>query len=629
MNVKSVAARSRLSFRGAKYLKKLPPVPLAVLLLFVAASLLAPWLAPYDPDQQDLLLSLEMPSWTHWLGTDDQGRDLLSRLLFSLRVDLLAAFQAVAIGVLLGSPLGVLLGMSARWVDKTLMRVVDAALAIPPIVLILAVVAVVGRGLIGAMVALGIVFSFAFLRLARGEIILLRNAPYVQAALCAGVPVGTLMWRHLLPGILPALVIQIGLFLPVALLVEASLSYLGLSVQPPQSSLGSMLLSAQSASLMAPWQVLPPGLVLIGVAWSLNALTDAISASLRPRRTPLALLASAGGRLGMPRRIEPVSPDSLPLEVSGLHIAVEDEQGLRHGAVRDVSFTVGAGEVVAIVGESGSGKSLTAVSIPGLLPAGATVEAGVVKVCGHDVLNASPARLRALRTHCVSMVFQDPHSCLNPAYPLGEQLMAPLTRLKGLSSAQARQQVIALLDEVGITEPERRLAQYPHEISGGMAQRVMIALALAHEPQLIIADEATSALDTTVQAQVIDLLMQLIRKRKVGLLLITHSMGVVHHIADRVLVMYSGEVVEGGPTQMILARPEHPYTQALLAAVPRNQQGHQVAVLEGAAPRPGTQISGCRFAARCPIVASRCEQTAIPLLVQGEREMRCIRSQGI
>lgn len=626
MSMNTVRARS---LPGARYLKGLPPVALVVLVLFVAAALLAPLLTPYDPDQQDLLLSLEMPSWAHWLGTDDQGRDLLSRLLFSLRVDLLAAFQAVAIGALLGTPLGVLLGMSARWVDKALMRVVDAALAIPPIVLILAVVAVVGRGLIGAMVALGIVFSFAFLRLARGEILVLRNAPYVQAALCAGVPVGTLMWRHLLPGVLPALVIQIGLFLPVALLVEASLSYLGLSVQPPQSSLGSMLLSAQSASLMAPWQVLPPGLVLIGVAWSLNALTDAISANLRPRRTPLALLASAGGRLGMPRRIEPVSAHSLPLEVSGLHVAVEDEHGVRHGAVRDVSFTVGAGEVVAIVGESGSGKSLTAVSIPGLLPPGAMVQAGSVKVCGHDVLAAGPDTLRALRTHCVSMVFQDPHSCLNPAYTLGEQLMAPLTRLKGMPARQARKQVLDLLDEVGITEPERRLGQYPHEISGGMAQRVMIALALAHEPRLIIADEATSALDTTVQAQVIELLMQLIRKRGVALLLITHSMGVVHRIADRVLVMYSGEVVESGPTQVVLTRPAHPYTQALLAAVPRNQQGHEIAVLEGAAPRPGTRIEGCRFAARCPVVEPRCEQDGIPLLALGNREMRCIRSSGI
>lgn len=629
MKAKLARLRRLPFFPGTSCLAGLPPIPLAVLSLLVLAALLAPWLAPYDPDQQDLLLSLESPSWGHWLGTDDQGRDLLSRLLFSLRVDLLAAFQAVAIGVLLGVPLGVLLGMSSRWVDRTLMRIVDAALAIPPIVLILAVVAIVGRGLVGAMIALGVVFSFAFLRLARGEIILLRKAPYVQAALCAGVPVGTLMWRHLLPGILPAVVIQIGLFLPVALLVEASLSYLGLSVQPPQSSLGSMLMSAQSASLMAPWQVLPPGIVLICVAWSLNALTDAVSTNLRPRRLPRALLASSGGRLGMPSMLKPVAPDSPPLEVSGLHISVEDEQGTRHGAVRDVTLSVAPGEIVAIVGESGSGKSLTAMSIPGLLPPGAAVKAGMIKVCGHDVLSASPETLRALRTHCVSVVFQDPHSCLNPAYPLGEQLMAPLTRLKGMPEEQARRRVIGLLDEVGISEPERRLGQYPHEISGGMAQRVMVALALAHEPRLIIADEATSALDMTVQAQVIDLLMELRRRHQVSLLLITHSMGVVHRIADRVLVMYSGEVVESGPTETILTRPAHPYTRALLAAVPRNRRGHEIAVLEGAAPRPGTPIAGCRFAARCADAMPLCEKAGIPLVRQQDRELRCIRSGEI
>jgi len=601
-------------------------LPSALLALLAACALAAPWLAPYDPDQQDLLASLAHPSAAHWLGTDEQGRDVLSRLLYGLRVDLFAALLAVACGVLIGVPLGTVIGFAGGWVDRIGMRLVDAALALPPIILILAMVAVVGRGLTSAMVALGLVFSLAFVRLARGQVRQLRQAPHVVAARVAGASTWRLLTRYVLPGVQAAIVIQIGLFLPVALLVEASLSYLGLSVQPPEASLGSLLQAAQSASLTAPWQVLPPGLVLVVVALVLNALADAVNDRLRPRQVPVALLRSAAGR-GRPAK--PARDANAPaLEIAQLRVFVDDPASGPRLAVRDLSLSVRQGEIVAIVGESGSGKSLTAMSALGLVPAAAQVAGGRVRVGAQELVGAPAEVLRQIRAHEVGVVFQDPHSSLNPAYTIGSQLVEALVRLHGCPPAEARERVLGLLAEVGVQEGERRLTQYPHELSGGIAQRVMIAMALARQPRLLIADEATSALDMTVQAQVLELLDRLRRERGLSMLLITHSMGVVQKIADRVMVLYAGEVVESGAVDEVIASPRHPYTRALLDAVPRNApRTGELASLAGSAPRPGVEFSGCRFAPRCPEATAQCSAKPVALRAVGERAVRCVHAR--
>lgn len=598
-------------------------LPAALLAVLTVCALAAPWLAPHDPNQQDLLASLAQPSASHWLGTDEQGRDVLSRLLYGLRVDLFAALLAVACGVVIGVPIGTVIGFAGGWVDHIGMRLIDAALALPPIILILAMVTVVGQGLTSSMIALGVVFSLAFVRLTRGQVRHLRQAPHVVAARVAGASMWRLLTRYVLPGVQPAIVIQIGLFLPVALLVEASLSYLGLSVQPPEASLGSLLQAAQSASLTAPWQVLPPGLVLVVVALVLNALADAVSDRLRPKQVPVALLRSAAGQ-GKPA--QPARDLNAPaLEIDQLRVFVDDPASGPRLAIRDLCLTVRQGEIVALVGESGSGKSLTAMSALGLVPQAAHVAGGRVRVGGQELVGAPARVLRQIRAHEVGVVFQDPHSSLNPAYTIGSQLVEALERLHGCSAAQARERVLALLGEVGVTEGERRLSQYPHELSGGIAQRVMIAMALARQPRLLIADEATSALDMTVQAQVLELLDRLRRERDLSMLLITHSMGVVQKIADRVMVLYAGEVVESGAVDEVISNPLHPYTRALLDAVPRNaRRSGALACLSGHVPRPGTEFTGCRFAPRCPQAAALCSEQAISLRTRGDHAVRCV-----
>jgi len=283
-----------------------------------------------------------------------------------------------------------------------------------------------------------------------------------------------------------------------------------------------------------------------------------------------------------------------------------------------------------VVGESGSGKTLTSMAVPGLLPAGARVGQGSIQVAGVELVGASPDRLRQGRAHEVAVIFQNPHACLNPSQTIGQQLVNPLVRLKGLSKADAYARVIALLQEVGISDPERRFGQYAHELSGGLAQRVVIAQALSRDPLLLIADEATSALDVTVQYQVLELLKRLGKERGLSILFVTHSMGVVSHIADRVVVMYAGEIVEQGAAKEVVSRPAHPYTQALLDAVPRNRPGATLPVSPpGAAPRVTTALHQCGFAPRCPLSGPECTAGPIALRVlEPNRSARCIRRTG-
>ncbi|MGW4421425.1 dipeptide/oligopeptide/nickel ABC transporter permease/ATP-binding protein [Streptosporangium sp. NPDC004631] len=594
------------------------------LFLVLALGLLAPWIVPYDPVAQDLSSSMLTPSPSHWLGTDDQGRDLFSRLLYAVRIDFLVAIMAVTIGVVVGTPLGMLLGGSRRGVDRVGSIFVDAALAVPPLVFVLAVVAITGRGLLPAMVGFGLVFALPMLRVIRGEVLRVRREVFVRAAHVTGLSHRRVLWRHVFPEVIPAIIVQITVLFPAAFLVEASLSYLGLSVQPPQASLGSMLQSAQQVALSAPWQVIAPGLALLVIAVLFNLIADSLSEELTPRPSVAHLLRTARGPRFVPAPDTAARSDADPaLVLEDVHISIDAPAGPRP-VVRGVSLSVGRGEIVALIGESGSGKSLTAMTPLALHPAAARVVGGTVRVRGHEVVGATAERLRALRVHEVGLVQQDPLACLDPSHTVGEQVTAVLRLTQGLRGKAARTRAVELLTEVGITRPDSRLSQFAHELSGGIAQRVMIAMALARDSQLIVADEPTSALDATLQRQVLDLLRGLRDSKGIGILLVTHSMGVVSYAADRVCVMYAGEIVESGPTAEVLARPRHPYTQALLAAVPRNRpRTERLPVIPGEAPSLTAAPVGCAFAPRCSVAVASCTEGDVPVFRDGEHTWKC------
>ena len=314
------------------------------------------------------------------------------------------------------------------------------------------------------------------------------------------------------------------------------------------------------------------------------------------------------------------------LEVEHLTIALwTAREGVAQ--VRDVSFALPAGGTLGIVGESGSGKSLTALALMGLLPDAAQVS-GRVRFEGQDVTRMPEAQLCALRGAAMAMVFQEPMTALNPLHRIGDQIAEPLRLHRGLGRAAAHAQAMALMQRVGLQDPQRRAKSYPHELSGGQRQRAMIAMALACGPKLLIADEPTTALDATTQAQILDLIAGLVADAGMALLLVSHDLAVIAQNVAHVLVMYAGQIVESGAVASVLAHPAHPYTRALLAARP-GLSGARLATIAGAAPRPGDLPQGCSFAPRCGFSTAQC--TAAPpgmVALGGGHLVRCIRPEA-
>jgi oligopeptide/dipeptide ABC transporter ATP-binding protein len=307
------------------------------------------------------------------------------------------------------------------------------------------------------------------------------------------------------------------------------------------------------------------------------------------------------------------------LSVRGLTVQF-GSRAERVTALQDVTFDLRQAETLALVGESGSGKSLTALSIMGLLPVGAAATGGQVLVSGEDLLRKTRKQLEQTRGRRVAMVFQEPMTSLNPVLTIGRQLTEGLEFHLGADSAHAEARAVELLRLVGLDAAPRLLRQYPHQLSGGMRQRVMIAMALSCEPDLIIADEPTTALDVSIQAQIIDLLLEIKSRLGAAILLITHDLGVVAEMADRVAVLYAGEVVEVAEVTELFDRPRHPYSEGLLAAVPRLDQlvkqrpgAVRLADLPGAVPAISERPSGCPFTPRCPLATTRCREARPPM----------------
>ncbi len=309
---------------------------------------------------------------------------------------------------------------------------------------------------------------------------------------------------------------------------------------------------------------------------------------------------------------------SAVLQVEGLRTLFKTDDG-EFPAVDGVSFSVEAGRTLAIVGESGCGKSVTALSIMGLVPnPPGRIASGSVRFGGRELLGLPQRELQNLRGNAMAMIFQEPMSSLNPAFTIGDQIVEGLMRHRPLSRAQATERALAMLNQVRMPAPEQRLNEHPHRLSGGMRQRAMIAMALACEPRLLIADEPTTALDVTIQAQILDLMRSLQQDNGTAVMLITHDLGVVAEVADDVVVMYAGKVVEQGPVNALFTTPQHPYTVGLLGSIPRlDGETTRLAAITGQVPNPLRPPPGCSFAPRCPFADAQCLTAAPPLMPVG------------
>ncbi|MDN3622203.1 dipeptide/oligopeptide/nickel ABC transporter permease/ATP-binding protein [Methylobacterium isbiliense] len=532
-----------------------------------AVALAAPLLPLADPNATAPAARL-LPPFTPgaWLGTDALGRDLLARLVWGTRVSLAVGLAAALLAALVGSAIGLAAGFLGGRTETILMRVIDVLMAFPYLLLALAVVAALGPGLLNALYAVVVANIPFFARTVRGAAAALRGRDFVEAARLSGMGETRILLTEVLPNVMPVIVITASTTVGWMILETAGLSFLGLGSQPPQADLGAMLGEGRKVLITAPAVAAVPGLVVFLIVMSLNLIGDGLRDALDPR-----LRGGTPGRPGAATRVAPGLAPAAPAEglaVRDLTVAFARPEGAAD-AVRGVSLAVAPGECLGLVGESGSGKSVTAHAVTRLVasPPG-LIRGGTIAFRDDDLLALPPEGLRRLRGRRIAYVFQDPLTTLHPLMRVGDQVAEAIRVHRVLPARAARTRTRDLFAAVMLPEPETIGLAYPHELSGGQRQRVAIAMALANDPDLIVADEPTTALDVTVQAEILDLLDRLRRERHLAILFISHDVGVVRRICDRVAVMQGGRIVEEGETRALLAAPRHPVTRGLIAAMP-------------------------------------------------------------
>ncbi|QFG20905.1 dipeptide/oligopeptide/nickel ABC transporter permease/ATP-binding protein [Actinomadura sp. WMMB 499] len=592
---------------------------LAVLwiVLVVGAALTADLLPLPD---HDATLSGEPgtgPAPGHPLGTDGLGRDLLSRTVHGARVSLGVGLGAVLLGLLIGGPLGLLAGYRRGPLDRIVMTANDVLLAFPAMVFALAVVAFAGPSVRNVLIVLGLLGVPAWVRLIRGVTLSYGRREFVTAARALGARGRTVMWREIAPNVVPPALSYAFTLMAVVVIAEGALAFLGLSVQPPTPTWGGMINDGRSTLDTAAHIVVVPSAAMFLTVLALNLVGDRLQELTGHR--PGGLEPARPRRRTAPPSAPVVHRDGPLLEVSDLRTAFATPRGPLH-AVDGVSFALERGRTLAIVGESGSGKSVLIRSVLGLLPDTAE-RTGHARLGDRDLTGDT----RGVLGTRMAAVFQDPMTALNPVRTIGTQVTEPLRVHLGMTRRRSREEAERLLASVGIPEPRRVLRSYPHQLSGGMRQRITIAMALSCDPEVLFADEPTTALDVTVQKQIMRLLHRQRDERDMAMVLVSHDLSVVADHADEVIVMYAGRAVEYGPTQAVFTAPRMRYTEALLRAVPDlSAPNHtRLAVIDGRPPDLVAPPSGCRFHPRCPFARDRCRSDEPPLTSHHDRSHAC------
>jgi peptide/nickel transport system permease protein len=612
----------RLS-RGANFrrLNLLSWVSLAVLALLVLAAALAPLITNHDP----YLTSDDVtgPNGEFWFGTDSSGRDIYTRLIYGTRWSLAVGLGAVGIALIAGAVIGAFAATSNRKVDGLIMRVLDVVMAFPGMALAAVLVAVFGRGLPVLILAIGFLYTPPIARVVRANVLAQYGEDYIDAERIIGARRWYIVVRHVAVNCAAPVLVFCTVQVADAIVFEASLSFIGAGIQAPDPSWGAVLSNGKDLVLTGGWwATLFPGLLILLTVLALNILSEGISDAWA---TPSARRAKAGREAKKAAEAPAEKPSRPVLPITGLreagerlatqaraldgrenvldveHLAISFKD--RHNGVRvvdDVSFSVRSGEVLGLIGESGCGKTITSLAIMGLLPDAAQVS-GQIRFAQRDLLALSASQRRRHLGHDLAMIYQDALSSLNPAMTIQAQLKQ-FTRRGGTRSPAE------LLELVNL-DPGRTLRSYPHELSGGQRQRVLIAMALSRSPKLIVADEPTTALDVTVQAQVMKLLLRLQEEIGFALILVSHDLALVSEVADRVVVMYGGQVAETGAIAQVIGEPRHHYTRGLLSAVLSLEENEsRLTQIKGVVPSPADFSPGCRFSDRCPAARVICHE---------------------
>lgn len=549
---------------------------LTMIVIIAVIAIIAPWLSPFAPNFVDYDAAYALPGFGgHPLGGDSVGRDILSRLFFGARLTLFGAVVAVATGLVVGVPTAISAAYFGGVTDRVCSWVSDALQSIPAMVVLLMVAAGTGANFTVLMVAIGVFMAPGFYRIVRAKALSVRQEPYIDAARVAGVSDVRILGTHMLRAVSGPVLIQGAMTAGIAVGIQAGLQFLGIG-SSSRPSWGQMMNDGFQNMLTNPIILVWPSIAL-GLTTVSMVMIGTTIADLTGR--PTERLPRRRSRGKEPVASEPaddtvVEPSSgtLTCEVTGSALRIENLRvgyptaaGV-HEVLHGVSLDAAPGEVLGIVGESGSGKSQTVFSVLDLLPTAGVAQADGVWVGGREVTALSAGDRRALLGTEIGYIPQEPMGNLDPCYTVEHQLVEPWRRVHGLSKREARVRARAILDRVGITDPDRVLKSYPHQISGGMAQRVLIAGAVAEQPSLLLADEPTTSLDVTVQAEVLELLRELKNGYRMTLIIVTHNFGVVADVCDRVAVMKDGRIVETGPVEEVFRVPSDPYTAELIRA---------------------------------------------------------------
>ena len=542
------------------------------IILFILLSLIiiTPFLNLNDPNAINTSDRFSLPLTSNYLlGADHLGRDILSRVMWGTRLSLAVGFSAALIAAILGSFIGIIAGYFGGFFDNILMRSVDVLMAFPYVLLALAIVAVMGPGLFNSLIAVAIVNIPFFARNVRGISLAYAKSDFMIAAKISGRSTFSCIIFELLPNLIPTIIVAFSTTIGWMILETAGLSFLGLGSQPPQADLGSMLGEGRASLIVHSHNSLIPGLMILFIVMGFNLFGDGIRDALDPKLSQ--------GKLGRSKALTDLKKNFVFSErCSKSFLEVNDltTKFIRNNyeieAIKKVNLSLQKGECLAIVGESGSGKSVTALSITRLVasPPGIITE-GFINYKGTDLLNINLQTMQDIRGKKISYIFQDPQSTLHPLQKVGSQISEIVINHKIINKVKLNKEVLELLRNVKIIDPERVVNLYPHQLSGGMRQRIGIAMAIANKPDIIIADEPTTALDVTVQAKILSIINDLKRELNLSIIFISHDLNVVSKISDNIAVMFNGEIVEFGNTKKILNNPNNQYTKKLIKTSPR------------------------------------------------------------
>ena len=540
---------------------------LFILLLLIITT---PFLNLSDPNAINTSDRFSLPFTSNYLlGADHLGRDILSRVMWGTRLSLAVGFSAALIAAILGSFIGIIAGYFGGFFDNILMRSVDVLMAFPYVLLALAIVAVMGPGLFNSLIAVAIVNIPFFARNVRGISLAYAKSDFMIAAKISGRSTFSCIIFELLPNLIPTIIVAFSTTIGWMILETAGLSFLGLGSQPPQADLGSMLGEGRASLIVHSHNSLIPGLMILFIVMGFNLFGDGIRDALDPKLSQ--------GKLGRSKALTDLKRNYVFSERSSksfLEVNNLTTKFIRNNyeieAIKKVNLSLQKGECLAIVGESGSGKSVTALSITRLVasPPGIITE-GFINYKGTDLLNINLQTMQDIRGKKISYIFQDPQSTLHPLQKVGSQISEIIINHKRINKINLKKEVLKLLSDVKIIDPERVINLYPHQLSGGMRQRIGIAMAIANKPDIIIADEPTTALDVTVQAKILNIINSLKKEFNLSIIFISHDINVVSKISDNIIVMFNGEIVEFGKTEKILNSPKNKYTQKLIKTSPR------------------------------------------------------------